>query len=443
MGDTSLRTRLGQVADLAGAGFEPPRVGDLIARRRSRHRTVATVTGAVVSVLGIALAAAVLGGSATREVALPGPHVPSPPGNVTATQLSSYRWAALPDAPIAVRSEGVVGVWTGTRMIVWGGDSRSNVYGDGASYDPATTTWQELPRSPLGPRDFAAYAWTGQRLFIWGGTSGGSDRIHTSGATYDPGTRTWHQLPRLAVEDVADATAVWTGDRVVLFTATGLHPTTVDAHAYDPASDSWSTLPSIHIDQTELLAVSALVVDDQLFVWMPVQTIGNGLRTGNDGFVYRPATNSWKRTSLLPTQAQYSVGNVLSSGDHVIFEPNGLLCSCGGIPGASTGSWGDPRTGTATQIPAWLPDRLDASTFSWTGAVVLAIGSENPRAAAWDPITGDWTHLADAPYAGGAVQIWTGTQLLIWGQLSARPSSDPSAGSPPQVAEPQGLIFKP
>jgi hypothetical protein len=444
MGEASLRARLGEVADLAGDGFEPPSPAVFTARRRARYRTVGAVTATVTTVVAVALTATLVGGS--RSPSLPTPHASPPPGHVTVAKLETYHWDALPDAPIPVRNDGVVSVWTGSRMIVWGGaSSRGPVYADGASYDPVTRTWQRLPDSPLGPRTHSAYAWTGDKLFIWGGRARTDATAASSGATYDPATGSWHRLPALTVGDQAFAVAVWTGDRVVLLTAPqSQHLTTVNVHAYDPATDSWSTLASIHITQTDLLDLSALVAGDQLYVWMPVQTIANGgLTTGNDGFVYRPASDSWTPTTLLPTQDPYSVGAAFWTGDHVVFEPNGLECTCGGIPGESTGSWADPRTGAVEAMPAWLPQPAAiSSTFSWTGAAVLAIAGT--RTAAWNPATYQWTKLAGPPQQGWAVRIWTGTQLLVWGQLSGGlPPRDPNAASPPHMNEPTGLEFKP
>jgi hypothetical protein len=83
---------------------------------------------------------------------------------------------------------------------------------------------------------------------------------------------------------------------------------------------------------------------------------------------------------------------------------------------------------------------FSGSTFSWTGAAVLAVG-DHAYAAAWDPTSNIWADLARPPYEGGAVQIWTGTELLIWGQLYERPSNDPSAIPPP--VRTAGMEFRP
>ena len=448
MGESLLRERLREVAGLAGSEFEPPGVSVFAELRRRRYQTIGTLSGAVAIVVAVALTATMLGKSSSPVSSLPRPHVPVAPGQVSVDDLKGYHWDSLPDAPIAAREGGVVSVWTGSQMIVWGGYAQSDghVSGDGASYDPAARTWQTLPASPLSARAFSAYTWTGSQLFIWGGTSQveGREEGDTDGAMYDPATRTWQQLPPVSVGDHALAAAVWTGTRVVLFTAGFDKDTnTADVHAYDPATNSWSTLPSIHIAQTQLLDIIPLVAGDQLYAFMPVQTLGNGLRTGNDSFVYRPATNSWAESPMLPIPDPYAIGNPEWTGDHILFGPAGVVCNaCGGLPGESTGSWANPQTGTVRKIPAWLPQPFLGSRFSWTGAAVLAIG-DDAYAGAWDPTNNTWTELDRPPYQGGSVQIWTGSELLIWGQLQARPPGDPNAGSPPLISEPTGMEFKP
>ncbi len=396
---------------------------------------------AIVTVVIIVVAATWFGRSRSSGSvgSLPAPHVTAPPGHVTAGQLRTYHWTTMPDAPISLRYEGVVGVWTGARMLVWGGTSADGTdHNDGASYDPSTRTWQTLPASPLTPREGAAYTWTGSKLFLWGGQSGEAAR--SDGAAYDPGTRSWRRLPPVSVAGHALARAVWTGRRVVLLTAAE-RGHQIDAHAYNPTTDSWTTLASIHIPQTDLQDISTLVTADQLYVWAPVETLsGGGLRTGNDGFVYRPGSNSWTATSLLPTEDGYSVGAALWTGDHIVFAPNGVECMCGGVAGSSTGSWADPRAGRVEPLPAWQPQPSGGSAFSWAGSAIVAVGG--PAAAAWDPATRRWVRIAGPPAQGGAVQVWTGTELLIWGQLSALPSSDPSAASPPRVREPTGLELR-
>ena len=87
-------------------------------------------------------------------------------------------------------------VWTGSEMIVWGGYSVNGTlavyHNDGGRYNPDNRLW--LPTTLIGapaPRDYQTAVWTGSSMIVWGGepnlgtaTSGG---IYTSGSAPSPG----------------------------------------------------------------------------------------------------------------------------------------------------------------------------------------------------------------------------------------------------------------
>src|SRR5208283_4723022 len=88
-------------------------------------------------------------------------------------------WAALPTngAPSARRYH--TAVWTGTEMIVWGGGyfdgSEDSCYNDGWRYNPASNTWSQI--TSLGapvPREGHTAIWTGTEMIVWGGDNGAS-----------------------------------------------------------------------------------------------------------------------------------------------------------------------------------------------------------------------------------------------------------------------------
>ncbi|HVM05857.1 MAG TPA: hypothetical protein VM242_11855, partial [Acidimicrobiales bacterium] len=86
--------------------------------------------------------------------------------------------------------------------------------GDGATYDPATDTWEPLPEfDTLAPRGGHAMAWTGQEVLIWGG---GDDRIYGNGARYRQGDG-WELLPRAPGDGTANGATAWTGEELLLW----------------------------------------------------------------------------------------------------------------------------------------------------------------------------------------------------------------------------------
>ena len=58
-------------------------------------------------------------------------------------------------------------VWTGTEMIVWGGESNSSpALNSGGRYDPESDTWAPVSTGPGAPvkRTFHTAVWTGSRM---------------------------------------------------------------------------------------------------------------------------------------------------------------------------------------------------------------------------------------------------------------------------------------
>lgn len=121
-------------------------------------------------------------------------------------------------------------VWTGTRMIVWGGWVYSVIhppdglalntalpFGTGGIYDPATDTW--TASSTVGapsPRGWHTAVWTGSKMIVWGG-----DDLFTclnTGGIYDPATDTWAPMSTSgAPVPRTSHTAVWTGSKMIVW----------------------------------------------------------------------------------------------------------------------------------------------------------------------------------------------------------------------------------
>src|SRR5918997_1209078 len=137
------------------------------------------------------------------------------------------RWSALPNAPIAGRAFHS-GVWTGSEMIVWGGSSAGSLhddgaacdpdgaeFGDGAAYDPEADRWRELPPAPVAPRTEHAAVWTGDRMLVWGGHVFGKE--FADGAVYDPKTDGWSEIAASPLAPRFGQTAVWTGEEMLVW----------------------------------------------------------------------------------------------------------------------------------------------------------------------------------------------------------------------------------
>lgn len=124
------------------------------------------------------------------------------------------------DAPGPRRRHSMV--WTGSRLIVWGGQGPGNAWrADGGSYDPATQAWQPLPSDGApSPRAGHHALWTGTEMIVVAGEDGTGQLA--SGAAYHPGTAKWRPLTNAGnpTPRVASA-AAWTGTEILIFGGRG------------------------------------------------------------------------------------------------------------------------------------------------------------------------------------------------------------------------------
>jgi len=83
-------------------------------------------------------------------------------------------------------------VWTGNRMIVWGGSDASPELNTGGRYDPDADTWltTSLTDAPSSRVKHTAI-WTGSRRIIWGGSSSQFTSYLNTGGVYNPVTDGW------------------------------------------------------------------------------------------------------------------------------------------------------------------------------------------------------------------------------------------------------------
>jgi N-acetylneuraminic acid mutarotase len=155
-------------------------------------------------------------------------------------------------------------------------------------YDPATNTWRT--RSPMPtPRNHASVGVVNGKIYVIGGrvgaafVSGGSSNIGVVEA-YDPAADLWSQgLARMPSARSATAAGVYGGriyvsggegqDYRMMFTFRALE-------AYDPATNTWATLPSMPVSRHGL---AGAVVGNRLhMVSGDVQSAGTGVHVHTD-----------------------------------------------------------------------------------------------------------------------------------------------------------------
>jgi hypothetical protein len=384
--------------------------------------------------------------------------VPSWRGLQRDTTLGSVpgnSWRVLAPAPLSPRSLAAA-VWTGTRMLVWGGTGTQRVgngiahkgLADGAAYLPRLDRWTPIAPAPLPGMVAPVAVWTGTRMLVWGA---GDEAATTAGAAYDPTTDTWQPIASAPLSARSAATGMWTGSELLVWggwahkTDTTPSGNVVDGAAYDPAANTWRRLPDAPLPaggaQTAAWTGSALVAF----------TFSGDRDPLCGGAAYNPAANSWRRLAACPFDQLLNAqgAKAVWTGNEVLLvqHPDDVLTP------QTQRAWRrpvyaayDPATDTWRR-PAAKPAGVNAGLqFVWTGRELLLVNADNSenaalarKGAAYDPSQDRWRSLPDAPFAlASSATVWTESDAVFWGGIA-------TAGRPtnPGSLDTTGMAYRP
>jgi hypothetical protein len=110
-------------------------------------------------------------------------------------------------------------------MIVWGGGTGSSpFFNTGGLYDPVGNSWAAGGTTTSGaPADRTGHlaVWTGSRMIVWGGTDDTSHAVN-SGGLYDPVGNSWAATATLGAPAPRNSfTVVWTGSKMIVWGGSG------------------------------------------------------------------------------------------------------------------------------------------------------------------------------------------------------------------------------
>ena len=293
-----------------------------------------------------------------------------------------------PIAGVPVGRTGHTAVWTGSELIVWGGNlngtgasSALTLLNSGARFSPATGRWYPIASANAPEARWNHRAvWTGREMIVWGGEGVLSNSYYTTllntGGCYDPATDTWRAMdtdgapiPRAA------HSMVWTGSELLIFggrtttsaDATGRNAVSSGAR-YQPQTDSWATLSSKQAPSPRHSHVGVWT-GTEMIVWGGVGPITNNVyRALATGARYNPVLNAW---------------SPMAGG---LAAPTGIV----------TGVW------------------ADHAMIVWSGTSAMG-GSYDPSSDRWESIAvGGPRSSASSPNA-----VWTGNEMLVWGGLGS------------------------
>ncbi len=157
----------------------------------------------------------------------------------------SRTWTPLPTANAPSARIDAQAVWTGSGWIVWGGSSDAGRLGTGAilQVDSQGVPIGWTPMAVVGapsPRSGAAAIWTGSRLLVWGGQG---VSLLGDGASFDPAADRWTALPTSeAPSPRSQSSVVWTGSEMVVVAGQGATGVLSDGAAFNPTTGRWRAL---------------------------------------------------------------------------------------------------------------------------------------------------------------------------------------------------------
>lgn len=268
-------------------------------------------------------------------------------------------------------------VWTGSEVIVWGGEGWNGVsYYDldnGIKYDPATDNWSPLTfgNSPPSARHHHTAIWTGSVMVIWGGAPVGGGYLN-SGSIYNPATTMWSDLPIDAFTPSARGyhSAVWTGSKMIIWGGKGNDGPYLDSGSiFDPSLGSWTQywgysgeLPPARAEH------SAVWTGSKMIIWGGEISGGGKTRTAG---VYDYLAQTWE--SMGGENFILNTSTLSPRSAHVAVWTGTEMIIWGGCDGSiATNDGARYKPGDGVNPPSWtlLP-------------LISAPGSREEPSATW------------------------------------------------------------
>jgi len=329
-------------------------------------------------------------------------------------------WAPIPVAPNSPRRRDLhTAVWTGNLMIVWGGVLREgdvwHPTSTGGRYDPVLDAWTAVSSvSAPTARFFHTAVWTGTLMIVWGGE--GAD-IENTGARYDPVADSWAPTSMVNVPlPRAGHSAVWTGSLMIVW-GNGPQADPRSGGRYNPSTDTWAPTSLLNAPAPRY-SHTAVWNGDLMIVWG-----GNGSGVvRNSGGRYDPVADAWLATSVIeaPTARQDHT-SVWTGEAMVVWGGNGAGgdTNTGASYDVSADAWtplattGAPE-GRHRHTAVWTEEMM----IVWGGITGFSYGVVQDTGGRYDPASDTWSATATAGAPAGRYvhsAVLAGALMLTWG----------------------------
>lgn len=319
-------------------------------------------------------------------------------------------------------------VWTGNEMIVWGGTDGTTL-NTGGRYDPTSpnaTAWSTTATAPNVPsaRTDHTAIWTGSMMIVWGGNT--ALGLTNTGGLYTPAPAAGSWAATTNSSGLTGRrlhTAVWTGapnNEMIIWGGLTDIGAAFDGARYRPASDSWMSV-SLSGAPSARFGHTAVWTGTEMIVWGGDP--GGGLGFTSTGGRYRRSTNDWLATSTTGAPSA-------RTGHTAIWTDNEMIIWGGTSDGVLTlddGARYDPATNTWRPMQN-APIARSGHEAVWTGSEMIVWGGEvsDNSGAAYNPAHDTWRTISivGAPSGRtGHTAVWTGSEMIVWGGNDTAPTN--------------------
>jgi N-acetylneuraminic acid mutarotase len=311
-------------------------------------------------------------------------------------------------------------VWTGSLMIVWGGNTGQGYWNNGGIYNPITDSWTPVTtaNAPTARSRHTA-VWTGSDMIVWGGYIAAAPGVANTGGRYNANQDAWTATSTVNVPQARVVhTAVWTGSKMIVWG--GYSPNISfdffnTGGRYDPTTDTWAATSLVNAPMARVNH-TAVWTGSRMIVWGGYVTSVDVTNTGSS---YDPDTDTWTPISTAGAPAPRSGHSAVWTGSEMIvwggYNPSGTRFNDGGRYNPITGTWTPIST---TDAPAARGNH----TAVWTGGEMIVWGGDpNPlfnTGGRYSRFSDDWLSTATTNAPSGRdshTAIWTGSDMIVWG----------------------------
>ena len=328
---------------------------------------------------------------------------------------STDSWVATSTLNVPSARQSHTAIWTGSEMIIWGGTLRGpgNVLNNGGRYNPTTDNWVATTTTNApAARYNHTVVWTGSKMIVWGGWD--DTNSFNTGGRYDPNGDSWDATTSTNAPSVRrNHTAVWTGSEMIVWGGSYNGNALNSGGRYNPNSDNW-VATSINNAPASRSSHTAVWTGSQMIIW-------GGSGALNTGGRYSPTADSWVATSTSNAPAGRSSNLAMWTGTEMIiwggccdgagdplntggrYKPNPESWVSTNTTGAPRGGWGNSAVWTGTEMIIWGGELYNSLWFNSGGRYCAQPSAPIVQTAKSRKTHGSITNFdVDLPLSGSA-----------------------------------------